>query len=494
MYLPVAIIPFLLLPGIKKKGVYVVFSMLAFAILAFPIFNHWGEFRSFYIDNFLHSGQYGQGPKTIISVNTYIPNLKSIFTNDHLFLKTYSIIMLGSLLYHLPFLKVREKNDNPYKVLLGIAIVMTITILLVSKQFKFYYMISALLLSIPGLYFVFSIYTRNISKKVRTIIAIPAVLLLSYFLYHEVKMRVDWHAGNMVKKENYLNTMKYIEENESKDQPTLLIPNYYGAPYTAYGCFYGMGWCRGEIKEKYADELKKIYPNIYSFHTWNYLFLHWDNSYSYIDLLKRYENIVLFSGDKNLENSISGKLHGINRQIDTRIDTTIVFEKTGETIYEVTYDSAIGAMPFAFHFDAEVLDTIKESFICTEGFKAGNGNTQSSDFSRSGRYSSKLTEEAPYGMTIILSEVRADEHYKMSIWRYDNGNKNAGLVVAANDINKLYVFKTTSSMDMNRWQQIEIDLIIPVAAHMQDLKIYCWNNNPDLPAYFDDLSFEKIVP
>jgi len=494
MYLPIAIIPFILLSGYKKKGFYVVFSIITFSVLAYPIFSNWVAFRSFFVDNFLHSGQYGQGSKTIIATNTYLPNLKSIFTTDHFFLKTYSIIIIGSILYYLPFTRVREKNDKTYKALLGIAIIMTIYILLVSKQFKFYYMTSALLLSIPGLYFVFSIYTRNISKSVRIIIAIPAVLIITYFLYHEVKIKVDWHPNNMAKKENYLSTMKYLEENYSKDQPTLLIPNYYGAPYTAYGCFYGMGWCRGEMKEKYAVELTKIYPNIYSFHTWNYLFLHWDNSYSYIDLLKKYKNIVLFSGDKNLENSISGKLHGINRQIDTRIDTTIVFEKTDETIYEITYDSVIGSMPFEFYFDMEVLDSTREYYICCKGIKAGNGNTQSSDFARSGRFSSKLTKESPFGITSILSEVNADEHYKISVWKYGNGNNNAALIAAANDVDKLYVSERESSITENHWQKIEIDLKIPAAARMQDLKIYCWNNDPVLPAYFDDLKIEKIIP
>ena len=493
MYLPIVIIPLLLLPGYKKKGLYVVFSIITFSILAFPIFKNWVEFRSYYIDNFLHVGLYGQGSKTIIELNAYIHNLKSIFISDHLFLKTYSIIIMGSILYYLPFLKVREKNDKTYKALLGIALVMTITILLVSKQFKFYYMTSALLLSIPGLYFVFSIYTRKSSIKVRTIIAIPAVLILSYFVYHEIKMRVDWHAGNMVKKENYLYTMKYIEENYSKDQPTLLIPDYYGAPYTAYGCFYGMGWCRGEIKKKYAEELKKLYPNIYSFHTWNNLFLHWNKSYPYIDLLKKYNDIILFSGDKELEQSLSGKLNGLNRQFDTKVSKIISFESTGETIYKVSYDSTLKLQPQSYYFDAEFLDTTQQYFVNGEGLKCGNGNTRSSDFARSGGYSSKLSKEAPYGMTSFLSEVGKDKHFRISVWRYNNENDKAGLVVSTIDSDKYHQFFSQPSEEEKQWQKIEIDFVVPETIHMQDLKIYCWNGNTALPAYFDDLLIEKVV-
>jgi hypothetical protein len=242
---------------------------------------------------------------------------------------------------------------------------------------------------------------------------------------------------------------------------------------------------------KYAVELNQYYPNFYYYHGWNNMFNHWYSASSYIDLLKKYNNIVLFSGDAALEKSLYSKLHGINRQIDTRVDTTFLFEKTGEKIYEVTYDSAKGALPFKFLCDAESLDSTKVYFIDSDGLRAGNGNTQSSDVAKSGVFSSRITKEAPYGMTSILSEVNANEQYRISVWKYNNGNDNAGLVVAANDKEKLYVYETVSSKTGYDWHKIEIDLIVPVAAHMQDLKIYCLNNDTELPAYFDDLSIEK---
>lgn len=493
VYLPIAVIPFLLLPGYKKKGLFVGFSIITFAILAFPIFHYWVDFRDYYIDNFMHSGQYGQGPANIFNTDTVRTNLKYIFTSDGVYFKAFIIIIAGTLLYHLPYLKVKERNDKTYKALLGIAINMIIITLLVAKQFKFYYLLSALLLCVPGLYFVFSIFTRNISKNARTIIAVPAFLIVSFFLYHEVKTRVDWYPVNMIKKEDHLQTMKFVEENYGYDQPTLVIPNYYGVPYTAYGCFYGMAWCRGEMREIYADELKKHYPDIYFFHTWNNLFNYWDNSYSYTDLLRRYKKILLFSGDSDLENSMYSKLHGINRQIDTKIDTIISFSKTRQIMYSVDYDSALSISPFKVCFDAEILDSTREYFLNNEGFRAGNGNTQTSEFARSGLSSGKLTKENPYGMTISLGEVDAGEHYMISIWRYDNGNQNAGLVIAANDMEKLYIFNNNASTIENTWHKIVIDLIIPEKAHREDIKIYCWNNDPELPAYFDDLLIERIA-
>jgi len=355
-------------------------------------------------------------------------------------------------------------------------------------------MTTALLLSIPGLFVVYSIFGRRISDKIRMYYEIPIFIVVVYFAYNETKLAFDVHKEHVMRKESYLNTRLYIEKRYPKDKPTLIIADYYGAPYKAYGLFYGMAWCGQDMGAKYAVALKKYYPNIYIYHGWNNLFNQWGNSYSFIDLLIRYHKIVFFVGDPVSEKKLESKLHGLNRQMDTKFKKIISFERTRETIYEVSYDSCIGASPYTFSFNAEILDSTGNFLVGNQNFKACNGNTQSDDFSKSGSHSVKLTRESPYSMTSILSEVRADDHFRISIWRYNNNNKNAGLVVAANEQEKLYAFRTESSVEEGHWQKLEIELKIPSVAHMQDIRIYCWNLDPVLPAYFDDLLIERLVP
>jgi hypothetical protein len=491
MYLPIAIIPFLLLSGLRKKCAYIILSIIAFSIFAFPIFNRWVTFRSYYVDNFMHSGVYGNGPKTIVDINTFIPNLTNIFTGSKLYLITLFILLLGAILYFVPVLKVKKKDDKEFKTLTGIVITMVIMTLLVAKQFKFYYLTIALLLIIPGLYFLYSIYFRNLSKNIRIIIIVTSVLLISYNCYSEVKMRLSWIPGNIAKKENYLQTYKYVQKTYAQDQPTLLIADYYGAPYKEYGLFYGMAWCRGDMRDKYATELKKLYPNIYIYHGWNNLFNQWDNSFSFIELLKKYNKIVLFSGDSKVEADLNSKLHGINRQLDTKFIKKTYFESTKETFYDVSFDSIIGTKPYSYFFNAEYTDSSKQHFVNQNGITIENGNNQSVDYAKSGKFSTKITKDNPYGFTSVISEVSKDEHFKISVWKYNNGNSNAGLVVAANDVNKFYLFQTNTIKEENNWQKLEVDFIVSESVINHDIKVYVWNNDVALPAYFDDLLIEK---
>src|SRR5512133_1764088 len=78
MYLPIAIIPFLLIPGYKNKGLYIVLTIIAFSLLAFAIFHGWHTFINWHLNNFMHAGQYGHGEATIVDVSTFKNNLFSI--------------------------------------------------------------------------------------------------------------------------------------------------------------------------------------------------------------------------------------------------------------------------------------------------------------------------------------------------------------------------------------------------------------------------------
>jgi hypothetical protein len=489
MYLPIAIIPFLLIQGFKKKGIYILFLIIAFALFAFPIFNSWVTFRTYYVDNFMHSGVYGTGPKTIVDIHTFIANLYNIYSSSRFYIISLILITVGIIVYWFPILKIKQKEDKEYRTLIGIFITMLVMTLLVAKQYKFYYLTTALLLVIPGYYFLYTIYTRNLSTKSKVIIIIPCIILIALNCYSEVNMRLSWHSGNLQKKENYLQMMNFIEKRYDKNQPTLLIPDYYGAPYKAYGCFYGMAWCRGNMREVYAAELLKLYPNFYIYHGWNNLFNQWNNSFSFINLMRKYNHVVLFSGDSNLENSLDSKLHGLNRQMDVKFEKIIFFSETYSTIYEVTYDSIKGLKPFTIKFDAELLDSSNIYYLNNEGYKAGNGITRSSDYARIGKYSCKLTKVTPYGLTCVLSEVQKEEHYLISVWRYNNSNKNTGLVVSANDL--YYKFQTGINKTENNWQKITIDFVVPENLNNQDVKIYVLNNDNNLPAYFDDLTIER---
>jgi hypothetical protein len=494
MYAPIAIVPFLLLPGYKKKKRFVLFSIISFAILSFPIFIYWKSFGKWYFENFFHSGFYGSGSSTIIDLKYFFANLKQILTNGSIFTYSFFLIISGCILYHIQFFKVKQKNDKFYLILLGTALNMILMLLLVSKQFKNYYLASALLVVVPGLYLLITIYSRPFKRIRSNVFIIPAFAIIAFCAYYkEIKNIFNYHQENLNLKQSYASTSNFIATQYGKNNPTLVIADYYGAPYKEYAYFFGLYWCGEKMKNKYVPVLEELYPNTYIYHDWSNMFnFNRDKLYTFQDLLKKYQSVVLYSGDPSKEKLLSSKLHGLNRQIDTKFKTVYHNNKTKETIYEVTYDSIVASKITQYCCNAELLDSTGSNFINENQQLFENGITQSSEKRKSGKYSSKLTKDLPYGMTAVLSEVKANEHYKFSVWEYNNNNPEAGLAVSALDATKYFFFERKTVKKEGDWVKIEIEFTVPEDLNNQDIKIFCWDNDKELPAYFDDFQIEKL--
>ena len=137
------------------------------------------------------------------------------------------------------------------------------------------------------------------------------------------------------------------------------------------------------------------------------------------------------------------------------------------------------------------------SFRCTKTMENVGGQffeygiTQSNEQAKSGKYSAKLNQQNPYGMSCFLSEVQKDEQYKISVWVLNKGNKNTALVVTAIDSVNFYLTQNKPDQILGDWMKYEISFVVSENMHNRDLKIYCRNRDSFLPAFFDDLSIER---
>lgn len=488
MYLSVAIIPFILIEGYKRKASYVVLTIIFFFIFGIAVFSRWDAFFNWYWDNFMHSGQYGEGAKTIIDTTVYKNNFVYIFFTDSVFFKLFVLNTIALVIYHLPFLKVKQKNDKHYKAMLGMYIAVAVMILLVAKQFKYYYMVTAILLQIPALLLAIQVFSRNLSKKWKYIVFTPIVSFILIFIYIESSKSFNEHEWFVKRKNNYLESVNFVEKNLT-NKPVLILPDYYGAPFKEFGPYFGLGWLGSNTANIYAEILKEIYPQTYFYHDWNKNFYHWGDIYSYTDLLKKYKTLYLFSNDKNLENKLFDKLHGINRQLDTKYTLLKVKDDPYEVYFKVEYDSSKKMQGAPIYFDFEEIDTVQGNFINRDGLSIKDAVTRSQDFAFSGKWSAKTFGEFEYALTFALSEIKAGEHYKISIWRYNN--PDAGLVIEGPQ-DKYYQYYGNVSEKANGWEKIDLDFIVPDNLEGESVKIYCWNKNKDVPAYFDDLSIQKV--
>jgi len=489
---PLFLIPFIILPGLKKKALYFLFTLASFSLFAFPIFNRWVFYRDWVTNLITHNGPYGSGAETFISPRTYISNLNIILHSDILLSIIYVSIILGCILYNFNFLKIKKKKDLKYKCLVGVSLVIILMIALVSKQFNYFYLTPAFLLLSFGLYLLISIYSRQFRFIRKKIIVIPLfIIFLILISFNDTIKIYTEYLFDHGRSKPYFSTLNRIDK-DFKNKPTLIISNEYGSSYKEYGLFFGKSWSGPKMSVFYSPELIKLYPNIYFYHTWNNIFNSWINSFSYIELLKKYQTVILYTGYRVQEESFNSKFHGINRQLDTKMNKVFFNDITGENIYEIRYDTLFSNKNIQYSCNAEKTDSSKVCFISESNLKFGNARTQSAEKHRSGEYSSKLTKENPIGMTSILSEIQKGDHYRISVWVYNTGNRNAGIEISAKETTLYFKFITTTAETISNWNKIEFDLLVTDILNNQDITISCKNNDKEVPAYFDDLLIEKL--
>ncbi|MCI5059107.1 MAG: CotH kinase family protein, partial [Flavobacteriales bacterium] len=152
----------------------------------------------------------------------------------------------------------------------------------------------------------------------------------------------------------------------------------------------------------------------------------------------------------------------------------------------------------AYYCDADsvvVKDGITKFFDQSAIF--GNGETQSSDFSKSGNYSIKLDAQQQFGGSIELTKFQGGNYIQVEVYRY-KGDENSKLVVATPNGTVYQSTGTPVSMDEDGWGLMRLDIELPEQImNEKKISIYCWNSGNQV-AYFDDLKIkvhsEKVYP
>ncbi len=137
--------------------------------------------------------------------------------------------------------------------------------------------------------------------------------------------------------------------------------------------------------------------------------------------------------------------------------------------------------------DAESISNDKRFFISKiNGALFQNGKTRSNIFAHSGRYSSKLDADSPYGMTIKMKNLKVGESFDITVWRKVTGRAKGGLIASSSPKQYYNSNYKVLDTDLGGWEKIEMQLFISSKLANQELVIYVYNPDKQ-PVYFDDL-------
>lgn len=200
-FLPVCLLPLLVLKGAKYKLIYTSGAILTFLILFSPAFSKLSQFSGWAGNLIFNSGIHGHTELSNFSLQLYISNIADIFSRDVFFALIYMLIIIVLILSL--FLKsVHNSKEEDIlckkerRVLFAVILTITFQILVVAKNYMpyaQYYIVPSLMLTVTGLAFLisyslrrFKIFQNTVPAKVFT----AAVVIVGLFSVFETRSSI----------------------------------------------------------------------------------------------------------------------------------------------------------------------------------------------------------------------------------------------------------------------------------------------------------------
>lgn len=341
-FIPVLIIPFIIVPKWKSKLIFVGLTVLMFFIIAFPVTLQLNIFWGWIKNLFMHSGTYGKGEANIIDIQQFKSNISEMYNLE----KRFFYVMITLVVALIGYFTILRKKADKKLLIAGFAIAVTIAIqlLLVGKHFAHRYFIPVLMLA-PLMVFLTAEIIRKIYPKKITLWAVNlliVLLLISNIGYNNFWLNMKTEAmGNDIA--NRMPTWHIVQSLE-KDSYKIITSQNYGSPFIEYTLFYSQVWANNEKRAEYNDVLGRLYPRAFSYFTWNDEMKYWKHKFNADSIINSGNKTYLYveRDEQALFDKTIAKLHS---EDTTRfnIENRLLYRNpaTTEVIYELNFNKPV---------------------------------------------------------------------------------------------------------------------------------------------------------
>ncbi len=263
---PIILFLILFINKFKNKIIFSVLTLLSFVLVTLPIIDQYTLFFDWVFRLFIHSGRYGAGSPDIVNINSFFTNLNLIIKHEPIFITTILISILFLLLNY------KSSSDRKkIRLLLLITFIQILSIIVISKQFAFRYLIPIL----PTIFINIFIFL-HISKTTNRNKHIIILFFLAACYFQIILQRLSKPSVTHEKVENHKQNI-YSYGCESK-----IYALHFGNEYS---------------KRMFSKNLKKIYGEQFFYNIWGKKFTNWDTEISLESLKMKRKDWILYIND-----------------------------------------------------------------------------------------------------------------------------------------------------------------------------------------------------
>ncbi len=488
-FLPVLIIPFIVLTGKRNKWIYVFSILPAFVLFTLPAVTGYPQMAGWFLNLGTHTGTYGQGSSGIIDYSTYFISLASISRNN---MAMMAILFAGAVALIFNLKKQAGESGQIKKALfnqlLAVVIAVVISILMVAKHYHSnHYLFPAF--SLMGYMLVLIILLVRLKVKGKkqgwTGLLFPAVLaVITGVSLLNVPALSMAYKGYRMSNQSTAET----EARLAKEYTDYAKVYYYPVSFNQYA---SLKWGNVYSRQYNNDKLMELFPEGVFYNTMEKSFQFWETNVTPETLGKRLGNKILLVGGPRSEDEfvqMGNAGFKLNKLFESRVQAVYEIDIINSPVFKNIVQKTNPV--WSLGCDFEKVSPDGKSILAADGSDFCTVSSLSADKARSGKNALKLVGFDSYAMDYKIENVKAGDSFEMNIWRYGI-NKGAFLVVAGGPADPFYqqtdgFFET----DAKGWQKIEAEFKIPAGFKGNTIKVYLWNHSKS-PVWFDDFTVTK---
>lgn len=299
-FIPLALLPLLVLPRLKNKAIYWGGVVVAFVLFTLPIIRMYPLFFKWVYNLLSHTGRYGTGASSIISPLRYIENFRTLVMGNAFF----SIVLVLSLVLlvvgmAVPGLRKVSFSNRYFKYLAGVFVSQVVGLLMVSKHSSHHYLLPVMCLSGLAVFFIVSYLKDGFAHyeiNLKYLFA-PALLLLvaALILINPVSQIMDKVDRLSSFKEKSLS----IHHRVQTDYEDYAKIYYYRSSSPAYALKFGSDLSRSN----FAESLEKLYKNVYFYDQWRGKFcgFHYHRIIPFKKIRAKHGDKIVFQGTRGIK-------------------------------------------------------------------------------------------------------------------------------------------------------------------------------------------------
>jgi len=482
-FLPLVFIPFVILPGLKRRLFYGAGVFASFALFTLPALPEYGNMMRWCYGILTHKGIYGQGARGLVDLSSFAINVKNIFFQNLIFSLVFCLVTLTTLVTCLaPQFRERRREAGIPRILIALVAAQVVGGIMAAKHYRAHYLLPLICLSGAALFFAFhrakTIFGRRVDDR----------LILGILTAAGVFLASAWNLPVMLEKYE-----KYRMINQELNETFQRIDNYYPEYTRVYyyptsiNRFSALKLGNAYSKNRHLLSLKTLYPETYFYDTRTGLFYRWEAETLLEDLVRKHgDDLVLIGGplSDQIRKQIIEAGFPLKPVYCGRTQAVFLLDKAAVHFESESSRSTI----LDVTCDAETRSADGDSFEARNHLFAG-GSAQTTERSHSFHHAVKLHPARPFAFDFMIRDLRAGDQLKISVWRYGNGFD--GALVAAADPVELFYRHAYDFVDaeISGWKLLNLHVTVPEVLQGKELKVYVWNSGRSA-VYFDDLRIQ----